>query len=176
MNQYVENIGVKINALYEIFNINLIYFLLKYIIIVYINVFIFLQLLLSSYHYQSNKCHYKENPIYNEFNKFIEEYNRNYTKSEYLKRYEIFSENLNYINYVNKQNKTYKLGINNFTDITHEEFKYLYLSYNLNTNKLNRTSNYNYINNIIPQSIDWRANNMVTNVKDQESMWKLLGF
>lgn len=46
---------------------------------------------------------------------------------EGIKRFEIFMNNVNFIEETNSQNLSYKLGINNFSDLTNEEFRNLYL-------------------------------------------------
>ena len=102
-----------------------------------------------------------------EYDSFIESYNRHYDNNEYWERYYIFKDNLIHINDINSQNKSYKLGINNFTDLSHLEFQNLYNKLSINIDKLNNTHNYKYINGDIPLNIDWRASNMVTDVKDQ---------
>jgi cathepsin L len=101
------------------------------------------------------------------FNNFINTYNKTYsTDLEYWNRFVIFKENMNYINDANYKNLSYKLGINQFTDLTFNEFSKIYLKpfkYNQKSYKLfNKLSNIN-----IPSSIDWRADNLVTNIKDQ---------
>ena len=60
-----------------------------------------------------------------EYDSFIESYNRHYDNNEYWERYYIFKYNLIHINDINSQNKSYKLGINNFTDLSHLEFQNL---------------------------------------------------
>ncbi|CAH9094701.1 unnamed protein product [Cuscuta epithymum] len=55
---------------------------------------------------------------------------KNYTHpNEHNHRFKIFEENVNYINTFNaKPNKSYKLGINKFTDLTNDEFHKIYAS------------------------------------------------
>ena len=43
-------------------------------------------------------------------------------------RYSIFSENMRYIEEHNSSNASYSLGVNQFADLTWEEFKNSYLS------------------------------------------------
>ena len=101
------------------------------------------------------------------FNLYLKEYNKSYNTSEYWKRYYIFQDNFEYIKEHNGKKKTYNLGINNFTDISRDEFKSIYLkglksNYNPSVRKYHE---YNHSHN--PSYIDWRANGLVTNVKDQ---------
>ena len=102
-----------------------------------------------------------------EYNSFIRKFDRNYNSSEYWYRYHIFEKNMDYIGESNKKDKPYKLGVNNFTDMTLGEFKNVYLRLNISANSISHKSNYRYIHKSIPQNIDWRAGGLVTNVKDQ---------
>lgn len=102
------------------------------------------------------------------FKNYVETYNKIYSHSEYEYRYEIFTNNYNYI--IDQNNKVnYTLGINNFTDFSREEFKKYYLS-GISSYSRDRLTNFLYhntSNNTLPSSIDWRAAGIVTNVKDQ---------
>ncbi len=100
------------------------------------------------------------------FDYYLHKYNKSYNNSEYWYRYNIYEKNVNYINERNLNLTTYKLGINNFTDMTSDEFSSIYLNKVLNTNNVIH-SNYNYSNSTIPHSLDWRASNLVTDVKNQ---------
>ena len=100
------------------------------------------------------------------FNHYISNYNKHYNESEYWYRYHVYEKNMDYINQRNMNLTSYKLGENNFSDISIEEFNSIYLRYKMEVNQ-SVISNYNITNNSIPPSIDWRANGMVTNVKDQ---------
>ena len=111
-----------------------------------------------------------------EFEDFVIKYNRNYSSTnEFLNRFYIFQTNLRRINYVNtpSNNFTYRLGINNFTDLTHSEFSSMYKGYKGNVIQDKRDYDFHYLT--IPrtnswnmyQPIDWRAEGLVTDVKDQ---------
>ena len=108
---------------------------------------------------------------YREYTKY---YNKNYNSTEFIYRFGIFSSNLEKISIFNQnRNNTYNLGINNFTDITSNEFNRLYLSEKHYFNLGSRSNKYNlhnpnfYKNERIPVSIDWRAKGFVTDVKNQ---------
>ena len=102
----------------------------------------------------------------NDFNHFIKKYNKEYkTDDEYWSRYSQFESNVQHINMVNSKNLSYSLGINQYADLSFNEFNDLYLTPFRHTNK-----NYNVHksrNTYLPTSVDWRADNMVTDVKDQ---------
>ena len=118
--------------------------------------------------------------IIREFNLFTLKYNKTYSNHlEEFKRFIIFQENLNYIRQRNKQNLTYRLDVNNFTDLTRDEFNSMYKGYMYSPTHYNklRYTDYEYhnlsINSYESENeynghyIDWRAENLVTPVKDQ---------
>jgi len=57
------------------------------------------------------------------FNHFLEKYDKNYTKSEFLGRYDTFKTNLDTINEHNSKNLSWTMGVNKFADWTPMEFK-----------------------------------------------------
>ena len=123
-----------------------------------------LSLFFLIYHCHSKELKYK---YIDKFNIYLEEYDKSYNTSEYWTRYYIFEKNYDYIYVHNAKNKTYQLGINNFTDVSKEEFKSIYLTGLKKTNVPIEKEYHKYDNSHIPNSIDWRADSLVTNVKDQ---------
>ena len=91
------------------------------------------------------------------------QYNKNYTQNEYRYRYHIFKTN---VNYINREQRSYHMGLNHFTDMSKMEFRIKYLGHHFNTNRTG--PNMNIYNKNIPQSLDWRAKGYVTNVKNQQ--------
>ena len=116
-----------------------------------------------------------ENNYLSQFDEFVNQYHKTYAnRSEYLKRAGIFLANTNYINSHNAREHSYSLGMNQFGDLTFAEFSDTYLGYSGNTEeydnyRVERELNlhrYTIVNN--PRdSIDWRAQGLVTNIKDQ---------
>jgi len=100
------------------------------------------------------------------FDNYLEHYNKHYNSSDYWYRYNIYEKNMDYILERNANLSSYKLGENNFTDMSTIEFNSIYLNHKIEINQ-SIISNYNYTNKSIPLNIDWRANGIVTNVKDQ---------
>lgn len=102
------------------------------------------------------------------FVNFIVDHNKFYESfSHIVERIEIFTDNVNYANEHNKySNSTYTLGVTNFADFTHDEFKKYVtnseydLSSDMCTNQKQETGSY-------PVSIDWCEKGAVTPVKDQ---------
>ena len=90
----------------------------------------------------------------NKYNSFIEKYNKEFS----FEKFEIFKENVKFINYHNDNN--YNLEINKFADeIIHND--------NIFTKKQN--PNIIIFNNdtLVPLEKDWRKENAVTSVKNQ---------
>ncbi|PWA41797.1 Cysteine peptidase, histidine active site-containing protein [Artemisia annua] len=83
-------------------------------------------------------------------------------------RSKIFQENVKYIDsFNNAMNKGYKLAVNEFADLTNEEFRTTrnrYMAHECSPS----TSAFRYENvTAVPSSIDWRTNGVVTPIKDQ---------
>jgi hypothetical protein len=119
--------------------------------------------------------HYTSGPeSLNRFEKFIKTYNKSYlTETNYWGRFAIFMENSNYIVNKNSQNITYKLEMNKYGDLTFDEFSILHFGYNGLINRTYENENKNsyavdYYKPINRTSVDWRAEGLVTDIKDQE--------
>jgi C1A family cysteine protease len=105
---------------------------------------------------------------FNMFQNFVEKYNKKYsTVEEYMARFRVFKNNLVKIF---KTNENHKLGINQFADMTENEFRRKYL--NLNINVLN-TIKYNPVKEIVgedpPEAFNWLDKKVLTAVKNQGS-------
>jgi C1A family cysteine protease len=121
-----------------------------------------------------------ENDIWNHFTVFQKRFQKVYTTIEdFETRFFIFKTNL-YTIFRHNENHThtFKMGINQFTDLTSYEFQELYLSgYKpMNRNKgsfgckpfsNNNTNTNTNPKNLIPDSIDWTTKNVVNPVRDQ---------
>jgi KDEL-tailed cysteine endopeptidase len=131
-----------------------------------------------------------EKTLWERFTSFQERFNKRYSTLEELEtRFDIFRENLrNIIEHNLVANQNFTLGINQFTDLTHEEFKSQFTGgYKMNVDgyKMNvdgyKTDVDGYKTNVgsygcttftssasgAPVAIDWRKKNAVTSVKDQ---------
>ncbi|KAI8534618.1 hypothetical protein RHMOL_Rhmol10G0104200 [Rhododendron molle] len=85
------------------------------------------------------------------------------------KRLEIFENNVEIIEFFKKAgNKPYKLGVNQFADLTNEEFKLRKGHLAVEDTFSTGTSSFKYENvPVVPSSLDWRIEGAVTPVKDQ---------
>lgn len=105
---------------------------------------------------------------YSTYMRYLELYPRDYSTKDFWSRLSIFTENNRHINLHNSNHsKSYKLGWNNFTDIEREEFKRLRLNTVMNVVPHKCNGYCHNVSHTIPDSIDWRAMGVVTNVKDQ---------
>ncbi|CAG9333816.1 unnamed protein product [Blepharisma stoltei] len=101
-----------------------------------------------------------------EFKNFLKTYNKNYpNEAEYRVRLQNFRENLLFARVHNKLGKTWTLGVNNFADLSMEEFKHIYLS---NSHIPITGVEYFTPEKVeIPTTIDWRQKGAVTPIKNQ---------
>ncbi|KAL3621661.1 Cysteine protease xcp2 [Castilleja foliolosa] len=107
----------------------------------------------------------------NLFESWIEKHAKIYKSlEEKLHRFEIFKDNLKHIDEKNKVISNYWLGLNKFADMSHDEFKKVYLGLKpnrlANRNESPREVTYRNVENVY-KSIDWRREGAVTHVKDQ---------
>lgn len=104
------------------------------------------------------------------FNDFIKNYSKIYESTEYDLRFEIFKHNLNLIQTHNSQNHGWKMEINQYTDLTWEEF----ISTRRGTKTQLRTNDIPTITKLywypesLPEYLDWREKEVVNPVKNQE--------
>ncbi|RUS77304.1 hypothetical protein EGW08_014931, partial [Elysia chlorotica] len=94
-------------------------------------------------------------------------------KDEDIKRRGIWEANVVYINEhnakYNKGEETFFLGQNEFADMTNEEYKKMFLGYQMHNDTDGNTDFYSDEDiSALPDQIDWRAYGYVTDVKRQE--------
>ena len=106
---------------------------------------------------------------------WMEKFGRVYSDSaEKERRFAIFMKNVEFVEKSNNEgNKTYKLSVNKFSDMTDEEFLRHRTGYKMATSSNSSSSKDNSFryqslaSTDIPASIDWREKGAVTPVKDQ---------
>jgi len=101
------------------------------------------------------------------FGGFMRQYDKHYdTLEETIKRYNIFADNYRYIQVHNEFNYDYELGVNQFADLTQDEFKEKYLKLRHEDAAINPCTLKH--EQIKPEPvIDWRKKNAVSPVKNQ---------
>eukprot|EP00245_Coleochaete_scutata_P007951 TRINITY_DN2377_c0_g1_i3.p1 TRINITY_DN2377_c0_g1~~TRINITY_DN2377_c0_g1_i3.p1 ORF type:complete len:299 (+),score=54.01 TRINITY_DN2377_c0_g1_i3:70-966(+) len=104
------------------------------------------------------------------FERWALQHGRNYVDEQEV-RFQIFKDNVLYIHSHNKLAESYKLGLNEFADLTHDEFKVHRLGLKLDEeNSLARQQKgrkFSHENVEAPESVDWREKGAVTKVKNQ---------
>ncbi|XWS12537.1 hypothetical protein CRYUN_Cryun37aG0097700 [Craigia yunnanensis] len=114
----------------------------------------------------------QEAAIANKHEQWMTSYGRVYeNQSEKDKRFKIFKDNFEYIeNFNNAGNRTYKLSINEFAELTHDEFLAVHTGYKKRDNPTTTiTASFRYENlTEVPTSLDWREQGAVTPVKNQK--------
>ncbi|KAI1889428.1 hypothetical protein AGOR_G00162770 [Albula goreensis] len=102
-----------------------------------------------------------------EFKTWMYKYNRAYELEEYYRRLQIFTENKRKIDHHNTGNRTFTMGLNEFSAMTFAEFRRSFLltePQNCSATKGGHISG----NGLYPDSVDWRKKgNYVTPVKNQ---------
>ncbi|XP_021892637.1 senescence-specific cysteine protease SAG39-like [Carica papaya] len=128
-----------------------------------------LMLVLAAWAGQATCRSLQDSSMYEEHEQWMAHSGRVYKDAnEKEKRFQIFKENAARIKLFNNANdKPYKLGINQFADLTNEEFK-------TSRNRFKahmcspKTTSFKYENfTAVPSSMDWTKKGAVTPVKDQ---------
>lgn len=94
------------------------------------------------------------------------------------RRCEIFKDNLRFIDEHNRQNRTYKVGLNSFADLTNEEYRAIYLGTRTDpkrriTKSKNPSQRYAFrASEKLPASVDWRVKGAINPIKNQGSCGK----
>jgi hypothetical protein len=105
------------------------------------------------------------------YKQWMAQYGRVYKDdAEKAKRYLIFKENVEYIESSNNAGtKSYKLSINEFADLTPDEFRAYHTGYKMSSLKSSsKTTLFRYANVAsVPPSMDWRLKGVVAGVKNQ---------
>ncbi|KAJ0462714.1 putative chymopapain protein [Helianthus annuus] len=104
--------------------------------------------------------------VINLFDSWLSKHGKFYeTVEEKLHRFEIFKDNLKHIDETNKKVSNYWLGLNEFADLSHEEFKskFLGLKGELPQRREQEFTYRDFVN--MPKSIDWRKKGAVVPIR-----------
>ncbi|KAK7302926.1 hypothetical protein RJT34_13823 [Clitoria ternatea] len=135
-----------------------------------------MKLLIVIYVILSTRAHpamsrtFYESSVAAKHEQWMSQHGRSYAdEAEKQKRFKIFMENFEYIEKFNSaENKSYELGLNQFSDLTEQEFLASYAGLKIPTTAPINSSSVTTLNlGYIPPSLDWRARGAVTPVKDQ---------
>ncbi|XP_024362259.1 cysteine proteinase mucunain isoform X2 [Physcomitrium patens] len=121
--------------------------------------------------YEAHELH-SDDGMLDVFHQWLERHSRVYhSLSEKQRRFQIFKDNLHYIHNHNKQEKSYWLGLNKFSDLTHDEFRALYLGIRPagRAHGLRNGDRFIYEDVVAEEMVDWRKKGAVSDVKDQGS-------
>ncbi|VAI01442.1 unnamed protein product [Triticum turgidum subsp. durum] len=98
-------------------------------------------------------------------------YNRAYKDdTEKAQRFEVFKANVAFIESFNAGNHKFWLGVNQFTDLTNDEFKATKTNKGLKRSGSQAPIGFKYNNvsiDALPAAVDWRTKGAVTPIKDQ---------
>ncbi|XP_047314462.1 cysteine proteinase COT44-like [Impatiens glandulifera] len=89
------------------------------------------------------------------------------------KRFNIFKDNLVFIDAHNSENRTYKVGLNVFADLTDEEYRSYYLGMKYDARRQSvqsKMASQRYAASsaeILPESVDWRTKGAVSPIRNQ---------
>lgn len=111
--------------------------------------------------------------IKREFDAFVKSHSRHYKDAaEKNARFDAFQDNYRFIEAENAKGNPYTLGINDFADVTTEDFVVTHLGLRQPvTNRwgeLPHLGTHEYSGQALPQSVDWVAKGAVTPVKNQK--------
>ncbi|KAK4754103.1 hypothetical protein SAY87_002207 [Trapa incisa] len=113
------------------------------------------------------------------YDSWLLEYGKAYANAleERERRFEIFKENLRFIDEHNSAvpNRSYRLGLNKFADLTNEEYRAVFLGTRIDPKRRvmrARAASSRYavrVGDHLPEAVDWRARGAVNPVKNQGS-------
>lgn len=110
---------------------------------------------------------FPEETFQNLFTKFVQDYNKQYEASEFFQRYSIFKTNLELIVKTNMGNESFTLGMNEFGDLTFDEFKKTHFGLKPRPARADYYMTAPVDVSSLPASVDWTTKGVVTPIKNQ---------
>ncbi len=108
------------------------------------------------------------------FHHYQNSYGKSYDVNDFDTRFQNFKENIDYVVIENQKNHNYTLGLNQFTDMTSEEFSKNFMNKDYTSNNIlsfnrfgKKCNPMKSTSNELPKEVDWRSQNAVTPVKNQ---------
>jgi len=102
-----------------------------------------------------------------QFVSFVETFDKTYSHEEFFARFRVFKGWVDFVREHNAGNHTWTAGINQFSDLTPEEFKSIHLSGLIIPSGDNRIEVLPDPSTPVANDIDWRSKGAVTPVKNQ---------
>lgn len=103
------------------------------------------------------------------FTEFLVQFKKDYTEDESFSRFKAYEANFHLVQEHNEKALPYTLGLNEFSDMTTEEFAATHLGFNGNASVWGDLPDLGFqaASVALPASVDWRASGAVTAVKNQ---------
>jgi len=108
-----------------------------------------------------------EGEYQNQFVSYVENFDKQYSPAEFFSRYRVFRGWVDFVREHNAGNHTWQAGINQFSDLTAEEFKERHLSGLIVPQGDNRAETTIIDEAPVANDIDWRSKGAVQRVKNQ---------
>jgi len=112
------------------------------------------------------ECDLREEQLQSDFVGFMQQYDKVYAADHMFSRFNIFKANLNIICQHNMANHSFTMGVNEFTDMTNEEFMATHLGRRVEA-PIETAIDTTIINP--SNDVDWRTKGIVNPIKNQGS-------
>jgi len=111
----------------------------------------------------------EELKLQSDFAAFMKTYNKQYDTEEIFTKFNVFKENIATIAAHDAEAKGYTVAVNEFADMTREEFKEKFMGYNHRERSFARSQNLHEVDETVELagSVDWTTQGAVTPIKDQ---------